>query len=255
MAALKAILKSLDGLADPIKALYRKEGEEFQLDVEGMVPKAQLDEFRENNRELNRKLTEATSELKKFEGVDIAKWKEGQELERKVKEGELVKAGKIDEVLQSRLDPILKAHEAKERTWTEERTQMARDLDVLTIDTKLQEIAVKKGIQPTAVEDMLARGRRIFSRKEGKVVAIEKDGTPVLDKEGHHLTMDTWLDGLSSDAPHLFQASGGGGAQHNGNGSPGAGKIMKAGEFDKLSPAQQMETAKQAREGKIQIVD
>lgn len=244
MAGLKAVLKSLDGVAEGLKEHYKKDGEQYVLDVEGMAPKAQLDEFRENNRELHKKLTEAQEALKKYDGVDLEKYKEAQELERKVKEGELVKAGKIDEVFTSRLDPILKAHEAKEKQWGEERSQMARDLDILTIDTKLQEIAVRKGIQPTAIEDMLARGRRTFTRKDGKVVAVEKDGTPVLAKDGHPLTMESWVDQLGTEAPHLFKGSNGSGARNNGNGGAPGDKTMLRGDFMRLDPAAQMNHVK-----------
>ncbi len=92
MAALKAVLKSLDGLADAIKSLYRQEGEEFHLDVEGMVPKGQLDEFRENNRSLHKQVEDLAANLKKFDGIDIKKWQELQATEQKVKDGELIKS-------------------------------------------------------------------------------------------------------------------------------------------------------------------
>ena len=55
--ALKAILASLDGLDEATKALYTKgEDGKYHLDVEGMVGKSKLDEFREKNVQMAKEL-------------------------------------------------------------------------------------------------------------------------------------------------------------------------------------------------------
>lgn len=233
--ALKAVLKSLDGLEDPIKALYKKEGDEYRLDVEGMVPKATLDEFRETNISLKKENDGLKDKLKQFDGVDLAKWKELQATEQKLKDGELIKAGKIDELITSRLDPIKKEFQSKLDAAQKEKEQLASQLETLQIDDQLTKLATTKGLRPTAIEDMLARGRRVFRIKDGKVVALDKDGAQLLTKSGDPLNMQAWVDSLATEAPHLFQSSTGGGAQNNGNKGAGA-KTMTRAEFEKLAP-------------------
>lgn len=240
MAALKAVLKSLEGLADPIKELYRKDGEDYRLDVEGMVPKAALDEFRENNVTLKKANEDLAAKLKSFDGIDVEKVKELQETERKVKDGELIKAGKIDELIQSRLAPILKEASDKAAEKDKQIQDLSRQMDTMTIDTRLTEIGTKKGLRPTAIEDMLHRGRKTFVRQDGKVLAVGRDGAQLLSKTGEPLSMEHWVEQLSTDAPHLFQSSSGGGApQDPGHSVPGA-KVMRRAEFDKLDSAAKM---------------
>ena len=237
MAALKAVLKSLEGLADPIKALYKQEGEEFHLDVEGMVPKSQLDEFRETNRGLHKQVEDLTAGLKKFEGVDLKKWTDLQETERKVKDKQLIDAGKIDDLIASRLEPIKKEFQTQLDTEKKRNEQLSGRLETMQIDDQLTKLGTTKGLRPSAIEDMIARGRRVFKLQDGKVVAVGQDGATLLTKQGEPMTMDRWVEQLSSDAPHLFQASTGSGAPPNQPSNQNGAKQITRGEFDKLNPS------------------
>lgn len=231
--ALKAILKSLDGLSDEVKKLYIKKGEEFHLDVEGLPEDPKLAEFRDNNRKLNKQLADATEALKKFEGVDLEKWTKLQETEKKLQDKQLLDAGKLDELIASKLNPIKQEFQTQIDTAKKENQQLTAQLETLMIDEQLTKLGATKGLRPTAIDDMLARGRRVFKLKDGKSVAMGADGAQLLDKGGNAVTMQTWLDSLASDAPHLFQASNGGGALGNGDGS--TGKTIEAGNNGVLS--------------------
>jgi hypothetical protein len=235
MPALKAILKSLDGLSDAVKELYKKDGDDYRLEVEGMVPKASLDEFRDSNVELKKKNEDLAKQLKQWDGIDITKVRENQELEKKVKEGELVKAGKLDELKSSWLDPIKTEFQTKLDQITQANTHLTTQLESMQIDGELSKLAATKGIRPTAIEDMLHRGKKVFKLKDGKVVAQAGDGTTLTTKTGDPMTMTAWVDTLAADAPHLFQPSGGGGAppaNPNGGGGNNGVKTVKRSVFD-----------------------
>lgn len=236
--ALKALLKSLDGLSDELKKLYVKKGDEYHLDLEDLPDDPKLAEFRDNNRKLNKELAEAKEELKKFDGLDVAKYKEYETTQQKLKDGELIKAGKIDELLNSKLDPIKKEFQLQLEASKKEKEQLNSQLETLTIDNQLTELGTKKGLRPTAIDDMIARGRKVFKLKDGKPVALGNDGAQILDKAGNPITMQIWLDALTTDAPHLFQSSTGGGANGN-QGKSGTGKTMRREEFAKLDPSAQ----------------
>ena len=64
--ALKFLLDSLEGLSESIAALYEKNGDKFQLKVDGMVSKSSLDEFRNNNVTLLREKANLDAKLKTF---------------------------------------------------------------------------------------------------------------------------------------------------------------------------------------------
>jgi len=239
--ALKAMLKSLEGLSDEVKKLYVKKGDEYHLDVDDLPEDPKLAEFRDNNRKLNKELNEARDELKKFDGLDVAKYKEYESTQQKLKDGELIKAGKIDELLNSKLDPIKKEFQTKLETSEKKNQQLNSQLETLMIDEALTKLGATKGLRPTAIDDMIARGRKIFKLKDGKPAALGDDGAQARDKSGNPITMQTWLDSLATDAPHLFQSSSGGGANGNTGHANDNGKTMTRAEFDKLNPLAQRE--------------
>lgn len=236
MPALKAILKSLEGLADPIKALYKQEGDDFHIDVEGMVPKSQLDQFRDNNRELNRELTETKETLKKFDGVDLKKIAEMQETERKVKDGELIKAGRFDELFESKINPIVKKHQEEREADKKEKERLTSQLSRVMIDQELTKIATAKGLRPEAISDMLWRLRPEFSVVGDKVVSLDEKGIQRRTDSGEPYTLERSIEGLAKSAAHLFNSSSGGGAQQNTNTNKPGGKTMTRAEYAKLDP-------------------
>ncbi|MCP5079129.1 MAG: hypothetical protein GY951_13870, partial [Psychromonas sp.] len=56
-------------LSEDMQKLYKKGDDGYELQVEGAVSKAKVDEFRDKNIAL-------TNDLKKFDGVDVSKWGE-----------------------------------------------------------------------------------------------------------------------------------------------------------------------------------
>jgi len=256
MAALKAILKNLDGIADGLKEYYRKDGEDYLLDVEGLVAKEKLDEFRDRNNGIQQKLNEATEALKKFEGVDLKKWKDLQETDRRLRDKELIEAGKFDELLSSKIDPILKKHADEKKAQEEALAKKDQQLARVMIDQELTKIATAKGLRPEAIPDMLGRLRGDFTIVGDKVVSLDPDGNTRRTDGGVPYTLETGIEGLSKAAPHLFQPSNGSGANNGTGGTNGhGGKTITRADFNKLDYVQQMATAKEATAGKIKIVD
>lgn len=255
MPTLKATLKSLDGLADPLKEYYKKEGEEFHLDVEGNTQlKDKLDEFRTNNRELVRELTETKEKLKAYDGVDLKKWKELQDTDQKVRDGELIKAGKIEELVSSKLDPILKRHAEQDAEKNKIIEGQKAQISRIMIDQELTKLAHAKKLRPEAIPDMLGRLRGDFTVVGDKVVALESDGSMRRNDQGDPYTLEHSIEGLIKTAPHLFLPSNGSGAPPNGQHQP-SGTVVTRAEFNKMPADLQMQKAKEARDGKIKIVD
>lgn len=252
--ALKALLDSLDGLSDDTKKLYLPKDGKFQLDVDGVVPKERLDEFRTNNLTLKQQLEERDAALKKFDGVDLTKWKELQTTDQKLRDKQLVDAGKIDELLASKLEPIKKEFQTQLDSAKKEKDSLRGQMAALMIDEALIKIATTKGLLPSAIDDMLARGRRVFTLKDGKPVALGHDGATLLSKAGDPVTMESWVGALSTEAGHLFKSSSGGGANGSGHGTNGSKTITRA-EFDKLSDTDKASIGIKAARKEIQILD
>lgn len=235
--ALKPVLKSLDGLDDATKKLYVSKDGEFHLDVEGGFAspakltevEGKLTEFRENNRTLNAELTKAKEDLKKFEGVDLAEVTRMREQDQKLKDKKLIDAGKIDELLESKLQPIKFKFETDLKASIDRNSELTQQLERMAIDDQLTKIGIERGIQPTAIDDFQYRGRQLFKLKDGKVVPLAPDGTIKRNAKGDQLSMTEWVEQLSSAAPHLFKPSSGGGASNN-SGKGGEGKTIAGGD-------------------------
>jgi len=163
--------------------------------------------------------------LKRFDGIDpddvrslrTATMKMEEE-KRKLEEAAQLKAGEFEKVLAARL----KEFQDKNLTPLQARAEAAeKRLAVVMIDDAVRDAALKRGVIPSALPDVMARARGALRLVDGQVrvydgenLVLGKDGvTPMISAE--------WVEALVSDAPHLFQANAGGGAA--GSGSRGAG--------------------------------
>lgn len=107
-------------------------------------------------------------------------------------------------------------------------------IERLVIDGQIREAAEKSGIVPSAIEDVIYRGGRLFSLdEENSAVAREQSGGLVNGKDGKPLTIAEWVDSMKEAAPHWWPPSAGGGALGGKIGSISEGQKMKE-QYDKL---------------------
>jgi len=257
---LKAMLASLDGLDEATKGLYKKTENGFILDVEGMVDKAKLDEFRTNNTELKKQLDSMKEELAKFSGVDLTKYTEAMKAIENDQEKKLLKDGKIDEVINLRTEKMRQTYEdqikAKDhaiKKVQDERDGAFKDRDTYIVDSELQRAVgdPEMGFQANVGSMLKAEVLKNFVYKDGKVVRVKEDGSVVFGAKGEPVTIGEYLQDVAKEHPYLVKASTGGGARNNGNNSQPGAKVMKRSEFDAITDASRK--AKVARE--VTIVD
>ncbi len=220
---LKFILDTIEGLDQSVASLYEKQDDgKFRLNVEGAVPREKLDEFRNTNIELLRKVDS-------FKGVDVKKYNDLLALEKRVTDKELVDAGKLDEVVQGRVTQLRTEHEGIVNQLNEKLSVSERQLETLLIDSAVRVKALESGVLPTAVDDVMLRAKTAFKIVDGRAVP-HADGKPVYGKDGvNPMSVDEWIGGLAKAAPHLFGSTAGGGAsgsRNQGAGRPGAGSKM-----------------------------
>lgn len=191
------------------------------LDVEGVVERSRLDEFRTNNIELQKKLTEMT-EL--FEGIDPVQARELVKIKDKLDSKKLVDSGKLDEAVDLRVQDMKKEHTKALAKITEENARLLEHLSRVEIQQATVTAGTKFGLRSTAVLDLTARAGRIFKLENGKPVAKGEDGKAIYGKDGvEGLTIAEWVEKQVVEAPHLFEPNSGGGAQGGGAGGSGGG--------------------------------
>lgn len=209
---LKYTVDSVDTLDEAVKTLYTKgQDGKFYLDVDGVVPKDRVDEFRNNNIELKK-------QLEKFKDVDPAKYQEAMKTLKALEEKKLIDAGNLDEVVAQRVKEMSQEFEAQSTELNNKLSTANRQLEALMIDAAAKTVAIQTGVLPTAVDDVILRAKTVFSVKDGVVMAME-NGKPMYDKDGTTpMTIDSWVKGLKKTAPHLFTMPAGGGAGGSGHG-------------------------------------
>ena len=253
---LKAILTNLEGLEPAIAALYKKgEDGKFYLDADGYVDKSKLDEFRANNIELQKKIDKLTEDMAKFSGMDPEKYKQAMAAIESDVEKKLMKEGKIDEVINMRTEKMrqsyeeqLKAKDAAIAKATEDAKTASADRDTYIVAEELRkavdnpDLGFHSGVANTLKPQVLKE----FVYKDGKVVRVKPDGSPVFGAKGEPATIAEYLTDLAKEHPYLVKASTGGGARNNGNQSNNTGgKTMRRSEFDSITdPVKKAEVAR-----------
>lgn len=238
---LKPVLDTLEGLSDALKELYTQRSDgKFALDLDGepvgFVAKGKLDEFRNNNVELMKQLEALKG--KSLSDEDLAEFTKLREEQQKMKDKQLIDAGKIDELLATRTEQMRKDFEAKygalDKKYTETAEQYAQTqtrLSSVLIDAELSKTITQVGqIRKGALTDIMLRAKTAWQYKDGQLVAVDGEGQPVYSKDGKSpMSMTEWCQGLAESAPYLFEGNQGGGAQGN-NGGQGGSKAISKGD-------------------------
>lgn len=207
---LKFKVTDIGEVSEDLRSLYVKTDSGYMLNVSGVVEKTKLDEFRQNNVDLMKK-------LEMYGDVDPDKIKELVELERKAKEKELIDAGDVDGLIEQRVKSMRTDYEAKVNQLTESLSLNQRQLEVLLVDNAVREFAGKTGVTPQAVDDVLLRAKHTFTVDGGRPIAKDSEGQVIYGRDGTTpLTVNEWVEGLKKSAPHLFGVSAGAGGQGGG---------------------------------------
>lgn len=225
--ALKYKIAKLEEVPEAVRSLYKPEGEAFVLDAEGVVPRERLDEFRTNNIALQR-------QLDALKDVDPVKYRELVELQRQVTEGELLKKGDLEGVVNSRVTAMKTTLEGERDTHKSRADKAEATLSILLIDSAVRSEALKLGVATTALDDVVLRARTVYRMKDGAAVPHDDKGEIIYGKDGKTpMPMNDWVEGLKKSAPHLFANSQGGGA--GGGGRAGGVDTSKMTPVQKIS--------------------
>lgn len=206
--SLKSVVEDINAVPEALREFYSEQDGKYQLSVEGLVPKSRLDEFRANNIALAQ---ERDALRQRYDGIDPGRARELLAKAQAEQDKKLIDAGKVDELVAQRVETMRADYEAQLQNELGKGQKLQSQLEGLLIDGAIRDAAARAGIRPTAVEDVLLRGRALFKLIDGKALPVQ-DEQVLYGKTGEAMTMDEWLNDLSGRAPHLFEPSRGGGA-------------------------------------------
>lgn len=128
----------------------------------------------------------------------------------------MLRDGKFEDVIQRRLSNVTTQHEetVKELNTKLEMheinsTKYKSMYSDLVIDNNLRRAAVAAGILPAAMEDVLNKGRSLFSVAEDERSVESRDDKGKLRKtdEDKVLTPENWVESLKRTSPHYWPSS------------------------------------------------
>lgn len=212
---LKAIVASLDEVPEPLREFYTARDGKFVLDAEGVEDVSGLKRSLERERAEKKALQDTVA---KYKNLDPEKARVALEKLEALEDKELIDAGKVEELLQVRVERMRSDYDQRLAAVTTENQTLSQKLSELVIDSAIQSAAIKHKVRETAVSDALLRGRSVFRLVDGKAVPQKADGTVLYGKDGQTpLSPEEWVGTiLVKDAPHLFVESTGGGTPPGG---------------------------------------
>ncbi len=210
---LKYLVDDVSSLDEGVQKLYEKTDDgKYALQVEGVVPKARLDEFRDKNIDLMK-------QMDKFKNVDPDQYNELLDLKRKVDESKLVESGKVDEAVQQRVQTLQAEFDEKMNDLTGKYKGAQSELEKTKLSSELSSRALKAGAYESALDDIQMRARQVYKLVDNEIVPIDSKGQIIYGRNGSDpMPMNEWLKGLAKEAPHLFKGSEGGDSHNNGRG-------------------------------------
>lgn len=238
---LQLVVDTLEGLPETVAALYAKGDDgKFKLGVEGVPDVTNLKKALQAERDA-RTIAERTA--KDFEGLDAKEIRDMLKQMEGNEEAQLLKAGKIDDVIARRTQKLVQENERKLKEALEKvdaESTRAKRLIAKVLDGAVTAAASKAGLHPQAIDDAMLHARAIFSLDEnGNAVQLGDDGKPVLGKDGKTpFTPSEWLESMREAKPHWFPATASGGGARNSSGAPRQ-------DLSKLSPVERMNIARQ----------
>lgn len=131
----------------------------------------------------------------------------------------MIKDGKFEEVIAKRLSAVTTEHEqqlADLKAKLENHEMSATKYKSLftdhTRDLRIKEAALAAGILPSALEDVMNKGRNIFTvgEDEKSVEARDANGKLRKTEDDKILTVDLWVDSLKKTSIHYWPPSKGG---------------------------------------------
>lgn len=197
-------------IPEALKPFYAKQGDGWQIDIEGAPDPAKLAEFRNNNITLQKKLTDVENRFKDID-PDVARQlladKALIETEKaKIKDG-------LEPAIRTRIEPMQKEWEGKLTAAEAKAKEAEAKLTAHLVRSAVTAAAMKEGVKAVAIDDIIARAGSSVTVENGELIIRNPKGETRYDAAtGNPFTVEQWMAEQSKAAPHLFEENRGSGS-------------------------------------------
>ncbi len=162
----------------------------------------------------------------RYKGIDPDSIGEAVAFHNEYKDNEFLKTGKIDELVDQRTSQLKADHDdALLEVTTELETSRKTGKGYQSLyETKILEDTIKSAalnakVIPSALEDVVARAKNVFSLGDDfKVEARDSEGNLLKNEKDIIVTPANWMEVLKATSPHFWPASKGAGFGGSGGG-------------------------------------
>lgn len=233
-----------------------------------VVPRKKMEEFRDNNIEISKRLEKAeglvskvlaATGVKSADEFDPAKFTEElgalKDTAQKVADGKLQAKDDIEKAVAARTEAMrekfntdLQAAAVEKATLKRERDEAISQFKRTFIDKAVAQVIADPdlGLEPTALVDVVSKAYNVFKVQDDNSLRPETpNGQTMWGEDGTTpMNMKEWINiALRKESPHYFKKSNGGGAGGGGDTKQFGG--MSEADFNKLSPQRRLEIANQ----------
>lgn len=247
--AIALLVDSLDSVDESIKNFYTQTDDgKYRLDLDGYEDPKGLKSALEKERQAAKEASKAVKELQeKYKGIDPDKVKSLLSKLENDEEAKLLAEGKIDEVVNKRIEKQRAELERQVKdalTKSEQAELRAKNFEQQVLDNAIRAAAAKAGLHQHAIEDALFRARTMFQLDEnGNAIQIDSDGeSVVLGKDGKSpYNPLEWLEEMKEKAPHWYPASNSGGGSGGNTGTGSKHNTRTRSQFEAMSQFERMQ--------------
>lgn len=221
---LKLKVDSLDELAEDVKEHYRQVGDEFVLDVSGVVTEAERDRLKGALDKEKNDHKASKGKLQAFNGLDadsvLKDLDEIAELRLSAGKSGGVDKEELEKLVTARSHAMLAPVERERDQLREENASVKEENSGLkgkerkrTISSDLRDAALKAKVVPTALDDIALYGENFFTVQEHDGSVVTKEGLAgVLPG----LSPELFLMEMKETRPHWYPGNVSGGAKGSG---------------------------------------
>lgn len=200
------------------EAMVKETKESLLGDMDKKIEEA-TSGLKNKNQELLNEKKKIQDTLKNFENIDPEKAKEALNFLETNTEAQMIKDGKIDELLEKRTSNLKSDYEAQLNEISqklEETSSKSETFESLyknkMIEDGLRNAALQAKVRPEAIDDIILRGSKEFNLGEdGSIESRDKDGKLRKTVDDKILTPFNWIDSLKKSHPHYWPESQGAG--------------------------------------------
>jgi hypothetical protein len=200
-----------------------------QDDMDAAVAKAVSDAtggLNTKNSELLEELRTVKEGLSKFDGFDSEDVKKTMSLFNQSEEAQLLKDGKFDEVIDKRTEKLRGEYDGKisdMKRASDSAIENGKKFESLyknkMVDDTIRKAALSSKVIPEALDDVLRRGRDVFSIGDDGVIEARGSDGELIKIDDHLMDPARFVDGLKKTAPYYWPSSSGTGATGSGGSS------------------------------------